>query len=92
MMRKKYLSLLGLILILTAFSAFQFEVNGQSRRDQNRAKKIAGEGDTLFNRKDYRSAINKYAEAITIYPNFPEAHFWKGYAHYYLNEYDSAVN
>lgn len=92
MMREKFLAFLGLIVIFTAFSVFPAEVNGQSRRDQNRARKIAGDGDALFNKKDYRGAINKYAEAISIYPNFPEAHFWKGYAHYYLNEFDSAIN
>ncbi len=49
------------------------------------------QGDKLFNRKDYRSAINKYAEAIVISPNYPAAHYWKGYAHYYLNELDATV-
>jgi superkiller protein 3 len=91
MNRKIILSFITFCLLLTAFSASVSVVNGQTKRQINQAKKLAGEGDKSFQKKDYQAAINKYAEAIALVPNFPDTHYWKGYAHYYLNEYDLAL-
>jgi len=83
--------------MLTLFSSPTSEIRAQEKNRSNqtkpsdKAKKLLAQGDKLFNRKDYRSAINKYAEAIVISPNYPAAHYWKGYAHYYLNEYDQTI-
>ena len=33
----------------------------------------------------------KYAEAVVLVPRNAAAHFWKGYAHYYLKEYPTAL-
>lgn len=76
--------------------AFAGEMNAQprnnnSKKPNERARKIAALGDTLYNQKDYRGAITKYAEAIVIAPNFPQAHFFKGSAHLLLNENDEAI-
>ena len=98
-MKKKIFTALAVcFLMLTLFSAFISEINAQPKGSDNgrskpndRAKKLAAQGDQFFNQKEYRSAINKYAEAIVISPNYPAAHYWKGYAHYYLNEYDAAI-
>ena len=83
--------------MLTLFSSPASEINAQGKnrstqtKPSDKAKKLVAQGDKLFYRKDYRSAINKYAEAIVISPNYPAAHYWKGYAHYYLNEFDPTV-
>lgn len=90
-MKKRIIGLITFFLLLTAFSAFQTGALAQSKKVDKKAEKIAKQGDQFFNKKDYRSAINKYAEAISIAPNYSYAHFWKGYAHYYLNEYDEAL-
>lgn len=69
--------------------------NAQPKQDKSKpdgkARKLVEAGNLLYNKKDFRSAINKYAEAIMISPNYPEAHFWKGGAYYYLNEFEPAA-
>ncbi len=91
MKRTKYLNWFVYLMLLV--SVFSLTVNAQqSKKDLEKARKIAKLGDQFFNQKDYRNAINKYAEAITIAPNFPAAHFWKGYAHYYLKENDQSIS
>ena len=64
----------------------------KNSKPNDKAKKLLSEGNRLFARKDYRSAVNKYAEAIIASPNYAEAHYWKGYAHYYLNEFNEAAD
>lgn len=77
--------------MLTAFTALPIEINAQKPKQIKQAKKLIEEGNKLFNQKNYRGAIDKYAQSIVIAPNLPESHFWKGYAHYYLTEYDEAL-
>ncbi|MEP6904187.1 MAG: tetratricopeptide repeat protein [Actinomycetota bacterium] len=90
MKKTKYLN--GFVYLMLLLSVFSLTAHAQPKKKEiEKARKIAKLGDQLFNQKDYRNAINKYAEAITIVPNFPAAHFWKGYAHYYLNEYDQSL-
>lgn len=91
MSRKIILSFITFCLLLTAFSASESEVNGQTKKQIKQAKKLADEANRSFQKKDYQAAINKYAESITLVPNSPDTHYWKGYAHYYLNEYDPAI-
>lgn len=81
-----------LMLMLFSFAAVSGSAQKQNKsKPDNKAKKLVEAGNQLFVKKDFRSAINKYAEAIVISPNYPEAHFWKGGAHYYLNEYEPAA-
>jgi tetratricopeptide (TPR) repeat protein len=91
-MKKKFL--LGFIagcFLLAAVSILTIEISAQSKKDLRRAESLTKEGDKAFLAKDYRRAIKKYSEAVTIAPTFADAHFWKGYAHYLLNEYDEAL-
>ena len=78
-------------LLIAAFFALSVGVNAQKKNDLRKAQKLTADGSKAFVVKNYRLAINKYAEAIIAAPNYAEAHFWKGYAHYYLNEYDQAL-
>lgn len=78
-------------LLITAFSVFTVEIGAQNKKDLRKAQKLTADGSKAFVAKNYRLAIDKYAEAIVTVPNYAEAHFWKGYAHYYLNEYDQAL-
>ncbi len=97
MRRKIFIVFINYCLMLTLYSSPVIKINAQEKnrssqsKPSDKAKKLVAQGDKLFNRKDYRSAINKYAEAIVISPNYPAAHYWKGYAHYYLNEFDATV-
>ena len=87
-MNKKFLiGLMTAFLMLTFISFAPNEAFAQPKK----AKKLVTDGDKLFQRKDYQGAVNKYAEAIVLAPNYPDAYFWKGTAHYYLNQYDQAI-
>jgi tetratricopeptide (TPR) repeat protein len=85
----KFITLFLLVIIFAFVSSP--ETSAQSKRDRERAQRAAKQGDEFFNRKDYRNAITKYAQAITLVPNFPAAYFWKAYAHFYLGEYEQAL-
>lgn len=62
-----------------------------SRKDIRKSNQLVEQGNTAFNRKNYRVAIEKYAEAVVLVPRNPTARYWKGYAHYYLKEYPTAL-
>lgn len=91
MRKNSYLRLITYFLLLIVLSTSTFEVQAQRKKDVEKARKLAKQGDQFFNKKDYQNAINKYAEAIALVPTFPDAHFRKGYAHYYLKEYDQSL-
>jgi tetratricopeptide (TPR) repeat protein len=91
-MKKRVIGFITFLFLVTAFSAFHSDASAQSKRVDRRAEREAKIGDDFFRKKDYRSAISKYAEAIRIAPVYPYAHFWKGYAHYYLDEYDQSLS
>jgi tetratricopeptide (TPR) repeat protein len=93
MRRTKYLNWFIYLMILLAIFSTAAQAQPQpKKKDLEKARKLAKQGDQLFNQKNYRNAVDKYAEAIALVPNFPAAHFWKGYAHYYLNEYDQSIS
>jgi tetratricopeptide (TPR) repeat protein len=92
-MFRKYLFVIITTMLL--FGATQIPVVAQpkppNKKQIEKATKLANEGDTAFGRKNYRQAINKYYEAIGIVPKFARAYYNKGYAHYYLQEFDQSV-
>ncbi len=77
--------------VIIALCTFVSSADGQNRRDVRRAEDLVRDGNTAFNRKDYRDAIAKYAEAIVLVPNNSTAHFWKGMGHFYLDEPAMAI-
>lgn len=94
-MKKIYTALTTCLLAAIFFTALVGTAAAQPRKGgkpSGSAKKLAAQGDKFYKQKDFRSAINKYAEAIVISPNYPYAHYWKGYAHHLLKEYDAAVD
>ena len=91
MNKKKLFKPIIYCLILLFCFAFSYEIEAQPKKISSKAKNAASAGDRYFRQKDYRNAVNKYAEAISISSDYPYAHFWKGYAHYYLEEYDPAI-
>lgn len=75
---------LALLFCLTA------EVDAQSKKDQKKARQLVEQGQKLYRQKNYRNALDKYAEAVTLDPNNPDARFGKGAAHYELDENEQA--
>lgn len=78
-------------IIALLFIAFPLIASPQDRRDIKKAEDLVAEGNRSFNQRDFIAAIDKYAESIMLVPNNPTARFWKGVAHYYLNEYQMAL-
>ncbi len=62
-----------------------------SKKDIKKSNDFVEQGNRAFRNKNYRIAIERYAQAIAIVPRNAGAHYWKGYAHYYLKEYDLAL-
>lgn len=92
MLKKTFITITTVFLLATFFFAVQPEINAQSKKDKKRAEKLVQEGNKLFNQNDYKTAIDRYAQAISLYPGFAEAHYWKGSAHYRLNQNEQAVH
>jgi len=91
MKRTKYLNWFVFLTILLTVFSLNIEVSAQKKKDWDKARRIARQGDQLYNRKDYRGAIGKYSEAVMVVPNFPLAFYSRAYAHYLLNEFDQAL-
>lgn len=91
-MKKRVIGFITFLLLVTAFFAFHSDAPAQNKKVDKKAERVAKLGDEFFRKKDYRNAISKYAEAISLAPIYPYAHFWKGYAHYYLDEYDQSLS
>ncbi|MBA2379981.1 MAG: tetratricopeptide repeat protein [Blastocatellia bacterium] len=89
MRRFSRFSYIGALMI--ALCVLAPHADAQNRRDIRRAEDLVRDGNTAFNRKDYRAAIAKYAEAIVLVPTNAAAHFWKGMGHFYLDEPQMAV-
>tara|TARA_B100000768_G_C10918627_1_gene224671 strand:+ start:204 stop:422 length:219 start_codon:yes stop_codon:yes gene_type:complete len=47
-------------------------------------------GETKYNLKDYKGAIEDYNKAIEINPNYTYAYYNRGFAKYYLKDYNGA--
>lgn len=90
MYRNKIINLTIIASIILGISFLSSPTFAQ-KKDVKKAEKMVRDGNEFFNKKDFRSAINKYAEAITLAPTLAVAHYWKGYAHYYLKEWDLAL-
>jgi superkiller protein 3 len=80
------------VLLFTLVLCFAGAIDAQNKKDAKKAKQLVEQAEKAFRQKNYRSAIDNYAESIVLAPNNAAAHFWKGYAHYYLKENDQALN
>lgn len=92
MTRKIIIGFVTYCLLFMAFSALTVNVNAQKKKVPKKARKLKTAGDKFFNQRDYRGAIGKYAEAIIIADDYPDAHFWKGYSHYHLYQMKVSQN
>jgi tetratricopeptide (TPR) repeat protein len=96
MIAKRFLlGLTAMTLLVSSALVLSTSVAAQGKRnpkkDADNAKKLVSKGDEAMRKKDYRNAIGSYTEAINLNPNSPDAHFWKGVAHHYLNENSLAL-
>lgn len=80
-----------LAFILGGLFVFAESADAQNRRNEKRARDLATQGDKEFRQKNYRVAIENYAQAIALAPKAGHPRFWKGLAHAYLKEPDMAL-
>lgn len=62
-----------------------------SKKDIKKSNDLVQQGNKAFNSRNYKSAIEKYAQALVLVPRNAAAHFWKGNAHYRLKDYSAAL-
>lgn len=84
MIRSKFATMI--VLSLTVFIVNSVAIHAQSKKDRDRAKALQIEADRAYQQKNYQLATDKYGEAIRLVANNPQAHFFKGSAHYMLKE------
>jgi Flp pilus assembly protein TadD len=71
-----------LSLLLMFGLAMTVTVDAQSKKDIKKSNQLVEQGNREFGKKNYRGAVDNYAQAVTLNPKNATAHFWKGYAHY----------
>jgi tetratricopeptide (TPR) repeat protein len=91
MAKKVLLGLMTFVMLSAALAALSAEANAQPRQQLERARRLATEGDGFYRQKNYRTAIERYQQAISLAPNYPYAYYSKGLSHYNLGEYNQAV-
>lgn len=90
-MRRSIKGFLILTFIAVLITGTANDIFAQSRKDLNRSRALFQEGSRAFNQKNFREAIDKYAESIVLVPKSAAAHFWKGLAHMHLGDADLAL-
>jgi tetratricopeptide (TPR) repeat protein len=91
MTKKNLVRIFTVILLSTFLLALSTEVSAQPKPSK-KARKLAADAGKLYNQGRFSEAVVKYAEALSLSPNFPEARFFKGSSHYKQNQYDLAIN
>ena len=78
------------VVALTPHYAFA-QAKQVAKKDTKKARQAAEKGRLAFGSRDYRVALENYSQAVGFDPDNPDYHFWKGAAHFYLNEHASAI-
>ncbi len=90
-------------LIMVAAAGAVSTASAQTRKDREQVNQLIREGDRAFDQKNYAIALEKYTQAIALFPAQipPNAkqireqkaytHYRKGFVHYYLKEYAEAI-
>jgi tetratricopeptide (TPR) repeat protein len=83
----------SLVLTLFLVSLLGGVIIGQnpSRKDLKKSEQLVDQGNRALKSRNYRNAIEKFAEAVVLVPGNPAAHFGKGWAHVMLKENDAAL-
>lgn len=91
-MSKRAIHIFSLLSILIAACfILPASLDAQTKKEKKQAEQYQKEGDKLFREKNFRGAIDQYARSIMLVPKNAHTHFWKGAAHFYLNENDLAL-
>lgn len=61
------------------------------KKDPKKANRAADKGRAAFGKRDYRTALDSYSQAVGLDPDNPDHVFWRGAAHFYLDEHSKAI-
>lgn len=86
-MRSLFLTLMTLALLSAGVVA-----QNPSKKDIRKSDDFVKQGIRAFGQKNYRNAIEKFAQAIVLVPQNGSAHFGKARAHLALKENDAALS
>jgi tetratricopeptide (TPR) repeat protein len=92
MIRKLDLKPLALLLLCAAMLIPSTGAFAQSKKERKQAQEFAQDALKAYNQKNYRITVDKAGQSLALVPVNADLHFWKGYAHYYLKEFDNAVS
>jgi tetratricopeptide (TPR) repeat protein len=90
--RAHIIALLGILSVSTFVIPEYVEGQATVKRDTKKAKQLREQADKAYRQKNYREAVDKYAQSIPFDQTNADAHFWKGFAHYHLKEFDQSVS
>ncbi len=81
-----------ILIFAIALLSLLLPLNAQTKKDVKKSNQLIEQGNKDFRQKNYTAAIEQYSQAIATVPKNAPAHFWKGYAHYYLKQPDQALS
>ncbi len=96
MLTKRVLLILTIVgSLCLSTGVFADSVSAQAKqlvkKDTKKARQAAEKGRIAFGKRDYRIALDNYSQAVDFDPDNADYHFWKGAAHFYLEEHAKAL-
>ena len=89
---KRTLRIVLLIVLFLAFGGLVFPQGQPSKKERKQAEALSKEAEKSFDQKNYRNAIDQFAQSLAVVPTNPDAHLKLAYSHYFLKEYDPALS
>ena len=79
-------------LVFSLLFAASGTVAAQSKKEQKQAKNLAEQAEKSYDQKNFRLAVDQFAQSLAIVATNPDAHFTKGMSHHLLKEDDQALS
>lgn len=91
MKRSAVLLSIQFVLLAAFVISADLAVQAQKPKDIRASQARLEQGNRAFNQRNFKEAIEKYAEAIALNPRNTAAHYWKGRAHSFQEEHELAL-
>jgi len=83
-----------LIILVSCQNSSQPEEGKKPRESIEKSKAAIAQfenGMKLYHKQDYLAAINKFSQAINLYPDYVEAYYYRGNSQSYLKSYRGSI-
>jgi tetratricopeptide (TPR) repeat protein len=81
-----------LMVALFVFTGLALGQDQPTKKQRRQAEELSKAGDKSYQQRNYRNAIDQFAQSLAIVPVNAEVHAKKANAHFLLQEYDQAVS